>query len=132
MKRRIRVPERVFCSALCLVIGILSYRTTTAILSLAGHANNPTEGRIPAHKDQVEVRDNKPRPSKQRLLTRISRIREQERSAALDPRQAGLLLLQEDAARIKSGIPGREQTTKPHYLQLFSAATPGSPHSPPA
>jgi hypothetical protein len=138
MKKRIRVLERTACLALCLVVVVLSYRSTTAILSLAGHAKNPTEGRIPGHRDQVDVRDNKPRPSKQRLVTRIPRVRDQERTAALDPLLARLLLLQENAAdvavsvRIKSGLSIREQPTTPDYLQLFSAATPGSPHSPPA
>jgi hypothetical protein len=138
MKKRIRPLERALCLALCLVVGILSYRSTTAILSLAGHANNPTEGRIPGHRDQVDVRDNKPRPSKQRLVTRIPRVRDQERTVALDPLLARLLLLQEYAAdvavsvRIKSGLSICEQPTTPDYLQLFSASTPGSPHSPPA
>jgi len=138
MKKRIRVLERASCLALCLVVGFLSYLSTTAILSLAGHANNPTEGRIPAHKNQVDVRDNKPRPSKQILVTRIPRVRDQERTVPLDPLLARLLLLRENAAdvaasvRLKSGLSIRAQTTPPDYLQLFSAATPGSPHSPPA
>jgi hypothetical protein len=138
MKKRIRTLERAFCLALCLVVGVLSYRSTTAILGLAGHAKNPTEGRIPAHNKQVDVRENKPRPSKQRLVTRIPRVRDQERTIELDPLLARLLLLQEHAAdaaasiRIKTGLSICEQPTTPDYLQLFSTATPGSPHSPPA
>ena len=138
MKKRIRTLERVLCLALCLVVGVLSYRSTTAILDLAGHARNPTEGRIPAHNEQVDVRENKPRPSKHKLLTRVPRFREQARRAELDPLLARLLFLQEYAAnvavsvRIRSDLSIREQATTPDYLQLFSAATPGSPHSPPA
>lgn len=134
MKKRIRTLERVLCLALCLVVGVLSYRSTTAILDLAGHAKNPTEGRTPAQNDQVDVRDNKPRPSKQRLVTRVPRVRVQERAVALDPLLARLLLLQEYAADVDVNvrINSLEQPTTPDYLQLYSAATPGSPHSPPA
>jgi len=138
MKKRIRFFERALCLPLCLVVGVLSYRSTTAILSLAGHANNPTEGRIPVHKDQVDVRENKPRPSKQRLVTRIPRVCDQERATALDPLLSRLLLLQENAAgaaasvRIKSGVSIRAHITTPDYLQQFNTATPGSPQPPPA
>jgi hypothetical protein len=133
MKKRRRLFERILSLTLCLVTGVLSYRSTTAILDLAGHAKNPTEGRIPTHKEQVDVRENKPRPSKHKLLTRIPRVREHERRAAIDP-----LLTSEDATELSASVrvrtcdPGREEITKPQYLQLFSAATPGSPHSPPA
>jgi hypothetical protein len=133
MKNAVRFGVRIFCLMLSLMIGVLSYRSTTAIFGLAGHANNPTEGRIPTHREQVDVRDNKPRPSKQRLPARALQVREQERNSAPDPLLRKVALLQERAAelcaaaRIKSDPSYHEETTRPQYLQLFLLATPHSP-----
>jgi hypothetical protein len=122
---------------LSLMIGVLSYRSTTAILDLAGRAKNPTEGRIPSHREQIDVLGNQPRPSKQRMPARTFQVKARERSAAADPflrqtaqRQdvAGEL---RSAARIQSVLLTRKEATRPLYLQPFLASTPGSPHSPP-
>jgi hypothetical protein len=122
---------------LSLMIGVLSYRSTTAILGLAGNAKNPTEGRIPTQGDHVDVRDNKPRPSKQRLPARALQVKAKERNVAADPLLSKVALRQDAAAelraaaRIKSDLAHREESTRPQYLQLFLPATPGSPLSPP-
>ena len=138
MKNPVRFGVRISCLMLSLIVGVLSYRSTTAILGLAGHAKNPTEGRIPTHPDQVDVRDNKPRPSKQRLPARALQVKAKERSSAADPLLSRIALLQDAAAELcaagrvlsDSATPG--DSTRPQYLRLFLPATPGSPHSPPA
>jgi hypothetical protein len=137
MKKHLRFAVRISCLMLSLIIGVLSYRSTTAILGLAGNAKNPTEGRIPTQRDQVDVRDNKPRPSKQRMPARTLQVKAKERNAAADPLLSKIALLQDAAAklraatRIPSDAANREDNTRPQYLQLFLPATPGSPHSPP-
>ena len=137
MKKHVRFGVRISCLMLSLMIGVLSYRSTTAILGLAGNAKNPTEGRIPTHRDQVDVRDNKPRPSKQRLPARTLQVKAQEPNAAGDPLLSKVALLQDAAAELRAAarIPAdsanRQDNTRPQYLRLFLPATPGSPHSPP-
>jgi hypothetical protein len=128
---------RAFCLILSLIVGLLSYRSTTAILGLMGQAHNPTEGAIPTHREQVDVRENKPRPSRDRLPTSPLRVREQERNAAADPILRRIALLQDAAAELCCVVRNnpepahRAESTRPQYLHLFMPATPGSPHSPP-
>lgn len=131
-----RLLRRAFCLALALLLGVLSYRSTTAILGIAGAANNPTEGRIPTRPVELNVRENKPRPAKHKLVTRMPRVREDELASNTDPLLRRLLLAQEDAAPVasaSSAAPDRRvpELTQPQYLRPFLASSPGSPQSPP-
>jgi hypothetical protein len=132
MNKRGSLGVRIFCLMLALLIAILSYRSTTAILSLAGRALNPTEGRIPTLPEQVDVRENLPRPARQRLPSRTLQVRDRERNSA-DPHLRRLAQLQDKAgafwaaSRIRSTRLVPEALHQPQYLNLFLSATPGSP-----
>src|SRR5437870_1653661 len=81
---------------LCGIILFLGYRPATAILAVAGCAHNPTEGAIPGQHQLLAARENKPRPSKQKLPAPVLRVKK-ERGTNPDPRLRKLLLLQENS-----------------------------------
>jgi hypothetical protein len=133
-----RTPaSRILCLALCVVSLVLSYRSTTAILDLAGVARNPTEGGSPAPGEHLSPRENKPRPAKQRAVTRLDRLRLVQ-SEPRDPRDRKVSSLQDVlidrllTVKFGTSSDARSELSKPQYLRLFLAANPGSPHSPPA
>jgi hypothetical protein len=125
---------------LVLLVGFLSYRPTTAILSLAGCARNPSDGGRLGQGSEIDGRENKPRPAKAQQREPRRRIAEETRRS--DARGAGersvLALLRlsvpQEFAPHASGSASKvkREISKPQYLQLFLPATPGNPHSPPA
>src|SRR5258708_2108988 len=116
--------QKYICVALSIVVCILCYRSTTAILRLARQANNPTEGRIPAEGDRLEVRENKPRPAKQQFVTRIFRMKDEVLIAAPDP----LLHRQPEQADLRpvtaadGSAEAIAQESRPKYLLLYLPA----------
>jgi len=125
--------QRIVCATMSLLVCVLSYRSTTAILSIAGHARNPTEDRIPAGSERMEVRENKPRPAKQLLVTQALRLKDDTSAPSPDPLVAPQA---KDRGLVPNGIAEGSagtsvQQSRPKYLQMHLAAASGSPHSPP-
>jgi len=136
MKDLVGSARRGICLALCAVTLFLCYRSTTAILTVAGCAHNPTEGGVPADREQVAARENKPRPTKQRLPAQALRLKRVQETSP-DSRLRKLLLLQESSLdrflclKLGTLVQVESELSKPQYLRLFLAASPSSPHSPP-
>jgi len=136
MKDLVGCARRGICLALCAVALFLCYRSTTAILTVAGRAHNPTEGGIPADRGQVTARENMPRPAKQRLPAQMLRLKRVQETSP-DPRLRRLLLLQESSPDrfvfLKVGIfvQVESELSKPQYLRLYLSASHCRTLSPP-
>lgn len=137
---RITWDMRAFCLYLALVLTFLSYRSTTALLALAGAAKNASEDGAPGPDSKIDARENKPRPAKKQRCETRRRVVERTQTVRLAPDslKAAIALLKTGptpgAAFSPTGAPSRVEveTSKPQYLRLFLPASPGSPHSPPA
>ena len=138
MRRELPVSiRRAFCLTLTLLVFFLSYRPATALLAFAGAAKNPTDGRVPGQRSEVDARENLPRPSKMQQRAHSHRaVQRMQKSRSATPETKTLLAAQLQGprpclpshlrSRFDRGIPA------PEYLQPYLPAAPGSPHSPPA
>jgi hypothetical protein len=132
--------RRVFLLSLSFLLVFLSYKPATALLSIAGAAQNPTEGGRSGQTSELRSRENMPRPAKKqqraaqgRMVQKASRARtvsDEEKTLLrilMQGLQPGLLRVASDDVE-----SAESETSKPEYLRLFLPGTPGSPHSPPA
>jgi len=138
MRRELKTScRRAFCLALTLLVLFFSYRPAIALLSLAGAAKNPTDGRVPGQRSEVDARENLPRPAKKQHRAESHRsIQRIQKARSVTPEEKTLLVVQMKGPRpcLASSIRSsfNRGMPAPDYLRLFLPATPGSPHSPPA
>jgi hypothetical protein len=133
-----RSAGRLACLFLAFLLAFLSYRPAISILSIAGTAKNPTDGRSAGGSPEIDSRENLPRPAKNKQ----SEIRERlvqkiQKSRSVTEAEQTLLEVLQLGPGYDRKPPARSQKVdgdiaKPDYLRLFLPANPGGPQSPPA